>query len=181
MACPWQSGRIKRVAKSPQAAETLAMVDTAETCVYYRNFLMDLLGIKDHNCLPICCRIDNVALHDLVHSSTQILDKQLQIETAIPQEMLENGWHHLYRVGPQCTSMCWFTYKDWWPTYKNLESRERATGIWLSYLKSKIYFFFVTIFTFYKKKRKKKRWGWGENIKTYSMDNIYYTSHLSKK
>ena len=41
----WQSKRIRRVVKSTQASETLAMVDLAEVCVFYKTFICDLLHI----------------------------------------------------------------------------------------------------------------------------------------
>lgn len=74
----WQLKRIKRVMKNTQAAKTLPLVDNVEVCeVYYRNILIDLLGLKDYNWLPIYCRTDNAVLHDSVHSSTQIMGKWL--------------------------------------------------------------------------------------------------------
>ena len=86
----WQSHRIKRVVKSTHAAETLAMVDVMEACLYYRKFLLDLLHLKDNPLkIPITCKIDNSALYQSAFSSTQILDKRLRIETAIIRELIE--------------------------------------------------------------------------------------------
>ena len=85
----WQSRKIKRVVKSTHAAETLAMVDAAEACVFYRNFLLDLMQVTNNDKqFPIECKTDSAALHGSVYSSTQILDKRLRIETAILREML---------------------------------------------------------------------------------------------
>ena len=85
----WQSKRIKRVVKSTLAAETLAMVDAAEAAVYYRKFLLDLLGLCDSiRVVPIVCCTDNSSMYDAVHSSTQVQDKRLRIEIAILREML---------------------------------------------------------------------------------------------
>ena len=88
----WQSRRIRRLCKSTQAAETLALVDLAEACVYYRKFILDFLGIKDivRN-IPITCKTDNNGLYDSIHSSTQILDKRLRLEMGILREMLSRG------------------------------------------------------------------------------------------
>ena len=85
----WQSRRVRRLCKSTQAAETLALVDLAEACVYYRKFVLDLLGIPDSvKNIPITCRTDNNGLYDSIHSSTQILDKRLRLEMGILREML---------------------------------------------------------------------------------------------
>ena len=85
----WQSRRIRRLVKSTQAAETLALVDLAEACFYYRKFILDLLGIPDivQN-IQITCKTDNNGLYDSIHSSTQILDKRLRLEMGILREML---------------------------------------------------------------------------------------------
>ena len=83
----WQSKRIRRVVKSTQAAETLAMVDLAEACVYYRKLICDLLRIDPLE-VKIICKTDNSGMHFSTHSSTQILDKRLRIEMAILREMI---------------------------------------------------------------------------------------------
>ena len=88
----WQSQRVKRVVKSTQAAETLALVDTMEACVFFRSFLLETLQLKDEpHAIPIVCKTDNKGLYESAYSSTQILDKRLRIETAIVREMLEQG------------------------------------------------------------------------------------------
>lgn len=86
----WQSKRIRRVVKSTLAAETLAMVDMSEACLFYRKLLLEILQLKDEpENIKIICKTDNSCLFDSVHSSTQILDKRLRIEMAILREMLE--------------------------------------------------------------------------------------------
>ena len=84
------SKRIRRVAKSTQAAETLAMVDLVEACIYYKTFLCELLHIEDPSTIKVICKTDNSGMHDASHSSTQILDKRLRIEMAILREVLGN-------------------------------------------------------------------------------------------
>ena len=87
----WQSQKVKRVVKSTQAAETLALVDAAEASLYYKSFLLELLGVSNKSQFPIHCKTDNASLHGSVHSNTQILDKRLRIETAILREMISRG------------------------------------------------------------------------------------------
>ena len=91
----WQSRKIKRVVKSTHAAETLAMVDAMEAAFYYRKFLLEILQMKDSvSNFPITCKTDNRALYDSAHTSTQILDKRLRIETSIIRELLDRGEVH---------------------------------------------------------------------------------------
>ena len=83
--CPLPGISIRRVVKNTLAAETLAIADLAEACIFYRKFLLEILQLKD----KIFCKTDSSCLYDLVHSSTQILDKRLRIEMAISREMIE--------------------------------------------------------------------------------------------
>ena len=86
----WQSRKLKRVVKSTQAAETLALVDLAEASFYFRSLILELLHMSDHSeNIPIHCRTDNSGLLESIYSSTQILDKRLRIETALLREMIE--------------------------------------------------------------------------------------------
>ena len=90
MPIAWQSKRIKRVVKSTLAAETLAMVDMTEACIFYRKLLLELLQLEDKTGnIKIICKTDNSCLYDAVHSTTQILDKRLRIEMAILREMID--------------------------------------------------------------------------------------------
>merc|ERR1712237_40846 len=85
-------GRVKRVVKSTQAAETLALVDTMEACVYLRKFILEVLQLEDAPLtIPIVCKTDNKGLYESAYTSTQILDKRLRIETAMIREMLDQG------------------------------------------------------------------------------------------
>ena len=85
----WQSKRVRRVVKSTQAAETLALVDLAEACIFYKAFICELLHIR--NCpikIPVICKTNNSGLQQAAHSSTQILDKRLRIKLAIIREII---------------------------------------------------------------------------------------------
>ena len=86
----WQSKCIRRVFKSTLAGETLAMVDQVEHCIFfYRKSLLEILQLKDNwDSIKIFCKTNNSYLYDLVHSSTQILDKRLRIGMAILREMI---------------------------------------------------------------------------------------------
>lgn len=91
MPISWQSRSIKRAVKSTQAAKTLAMLDMADTCIYYRKFFFESLGFEDVvNNIPVVCKADNSSVCKSAHLSTQILDERLRIERAILCEMLIN-------------------------------------------------------------------------------------------
>lgn len=83
----WQSKRIRRVVKSTQAAETLALVDLTEACIYNKTFLCEILRIDDLSKIPIVCKTNNSGVHSATHSTNLILDKMLRVETAILREM----------------------------------------------------------------------------------------------
>ena len=69
MPIAWQSKRIRRVIKSTLPAETLAMVDLAEACIFYRKFLLEILQLKDNSDnIKIFCKTDNSCLYDSIHS-----------------------------------------------------------------------------------------------------------------
>lgn len=92
MYCPitWQSKRIKRVVNSTLAAECLAAVEAADTCILWRALLEEFL------CLPsgymkISVLCDNRSLVDAVHSSTSVENKRLQIDVSILREMVKKG------------------------------------------------------------------------------------------
>ena len=59
--------------------------------LFYRKYLLRLLCIEDK---PMICRTNYAALYDTAHSSTQVLDKMLIIETAIIGKMLEQRVMH---------------------------------------------------------------------------------------
>ena len=95
----WQSKRVKRIVKSTLAAETLAMVDMAEACMFYRKLILELLHLSDNPAnVKITCKTDNSCLYDAAHSTTQILDKRLRIEMAILREMIDKN---------ELADICW--------------------------------------------------------------------------
>ena len=89
MPIAWQSKRIRRVVKSTRAAETLAMVNLAKACIFYKNLLgiLQLKGNTDN--IKIFSKTENSCLYDLVHSSTQISDKRLHIEIVILRQIIK--------------------------------------------------------------------------------------------
>ena len=66
------------------------MIDISEAGLFYRKLPMELLQLKDKTeNIRIIYKTDNYYLNNLVHSSTQILDKRLCIEMVILREMID--------------------------------------------------------------------------------------------
>ena len=79
LCCPlyWESRKIRRVVKSTLAAETLALVDGAEACVFNKHVLNEILGCCD---LPVACYVDNKSLVDALNSIKSVDDRRLRID-----------------------------------------------------------------------------------------------------
>ena len=87
--CPifWQSRKIRRVVKSTLSAETLALLDCAEACVYLARILLEITGCN----LKVNCVIDNKSLFDTLHSSHCLADRRLRIDVAVLRDMIDRG------------------------------------------------------------------------------------------
>ena len=85
--CPlyWESRKIRRVVKSTLAAETLALIDGAETAVYIGKLIHD---INDGVNIPIYCYTDNKSLVDVLDSKKNVDDRRLRIDMAVLRDML---------------------------------------------------------------------------------------------
>ena len=88
--CPifWQTKRIRRVVKSTLSAETMALLECAETAVYLRHMISEITKKLP---MKIVCFVDNKSLVDAVYSTTLLEDKRLRIDMAVLRNMLENG------------------------------------------------------------------------------------------
>ena len=85
--CPvyWESRKIKRVVKSTLAAETLALIDGAETAVYIQKLIEEICdGVK----IPIICYTDNKSLVDVLESRKNVDDRRLRVDMAVLKDML---------------------------------------------------------------------------------------------
>ena len=80
----WQSRKIRRVVKSTLAAETLALVEGAEVCIYIQRIIAEMMNTE----LNINCSVDNKSLVDALHSTKSIDDRRLRIDISILKEML---------------------------------------------------------------------------------------------
>ena len=71
--------------KSTLAAETLALVEGAETSFYIANIIKEVTKLKD---VPIHCFVDNKSLVDALSSSKQVEDRRLRVDIAVLDDMI---------------------------------------------------------------------------------------------
>ena len=88
--CPimWKSRKIRRVVGSTLAAETLALVEVAESAYYLRKILEDI-GMEGN--IPIKCFVDNRSLVDALRSMKKVDNKYLRINIASLKDMIDRG------------------------------------------------------------------------------------------
>ena len=86
--CPltWKSHKLKRVAKSPLAAETMALVEAAEHAQLMKATIIEIFSLKS---FPIVCCVDCKSLVDAVHTSTTLEDNRTYIDVCALREMVE--------------------------------------------------------------------------------------------
>ena len=83
----WQSRRLRRIARSTIAAETLAAVDACEACLLISSQLSEILKIDK---IPITLITDNESLANAVRSTTSVEEKRLRVDISALREMLNN-------------------------------------------------------------------------------------------
>ena len=85
--CPiyWRSRKLRRIVKSTLAAETMALLEGAETAVYLARIFKEITGVEE---LPITCFVDNKSLVDALHSSNKVEDNRLRIDIAVLDDMI---------------------------------------------------------------------------------------------
>ena len=86
--CPlyWHTRKIRRVVKSTLAAETMALLEGAETGLYLGKILEEVLGLKN---IAVSCITDNRSLVESLYSTKKVEDKRLRIDMAVLVQMLE--------------------------------------------------------------------------------------------
>ena len=91
MSCPisWKSTKVRRVAKSTLAAETLAFTEGADTSCFINQLGEELSLIPPTS--QITTYTDNKFLHDSANTTSQISDRRLRVEMSIVREIKERG------------------------------------------------------------------------------------------
>ena len=85
----WTSRKLKRVVKSPKAAETLALQDAAEHAFVLKSLLLEIYGLEEDK-IPIVCVVDNESLFSSINSTNTIEDKRLYIDICCLRNMLSS-------------------------------------------------------------------------------------------
>ena len=81
----WCSRKLRRVCKSTEAAETMAMLDAIDSCVWIGSLLNEIMPNKIEMSV---IKTDNRSLHDAVHSTTAVEEKRLRVEIAAIREAI---------------------------------------------------------------------------------------------
>ena len=84
----WQSKRLKRVARSTIAAETLSVMNGCESSILIANQISEILKIAK---MPIIVVTDNESLANAVRTTTSVEEKRLRIDMACLREMISTG------------------------------------------------------------------------------------------
>lgn len=87
--CPisWKSNKVRRVARSTLAAETLALTDGTDAA-YFINKLAQEASLTKQKSTALAYT-DNKSLHDSVNTTTLITDRRLRVEMSALREMQE--------------------------------------------------------------------------------------------
>ena len=88
-AISWKSNKIKRICRSTLAAETMALIEGLEECLYLKS-VMEELGFN----FPITALVDSKSLHDAVYSTKLVDDKRLRIDIAALQQLCAKQMVH---------------------------------------------------------------------------------------
>ena len=81
----WWSKKLRRVCKSTEAAETMAMLDAIDACIWLSSMLKEINGEKFGE---ISINTDNKSLYENVHSTTAVAEKRLRVEIAAIRESI---------------------------------------------------------------------------------------------
>ena len=87
----WSSIKLKRVARSTIAAETLALSDGCDTSFFVASLTKEMIFMKQYNDINIEAFSDNRLLYETLHTTKPILEKHLRVEIAALREMHEKN------------------------------------------------------------------------------------------
>ena len=88
----WQSRKLRRVARSTLASETLALADGVDCALSVAKLLKELLLNKySTDEIPIKCYIDNNDLQQALYSKKLVSERRLRIELNAIKQLIQNG------------------------------------------------------------------------------------------
>ena len=92
----WKSKRLDRVAKSPLAAEAMAMADAADAGYFLVKMTKEIFGLQT---VPnVTCYTDSKSLMDHLESNKLITDLRMRVDVARLREMIELREIHMIWV-----------------------------------------------------------------------------------
>ena len=103
----WHSRKIQRVVNSTLSAETLSLVEGAESGYFIAKLLAEIVFNDCNEKIPVTCVTDNLSLHQAAHSTNQVQGNRLKIDMAMIRDMVKkeevkiewvNGAHQLSDV-----------------------------------------------------------------------------------
>ena len=83
----WSSRKLRRVCRSTVAAETMAMLDAIDACIWLSHIISEVV---DCDMGSIKVTTDNMSLYESVHSTTANEEKHLRVEIASIRESIRN-------------------------------------------------------------------------------------------
>ena len=86
----WRSGKAKRICKSTESAEMMALVEGIEESIYVKTVITSILSISK-TMLPITCITDHRGLWDCIHSTHLTEDRRLRIDVANVKECIQKS------------------------------------------------------------------------------------------
>ena len=86
----WRSGKARRVCKSTESAEMMALLEGIEESIYVKTLITNTLSLSK-TMLPIICMTDHKGLMDCIHSTHLTEDRRLRIDVANVKECLQKA------------------------------------------------------------------------------------------
>ena len=89
----WQSKKIRRIVRSTIAAETLALMDGADSALLLSALFCEIIhGSSRDSLLPVDCIINNYSLFEAIHSTKGIVtENHLRIDIGVIRAMLKKS------------------------------------------------------------------------------------------
>ena len=81
----WNSKRVKRIARSTLAAETLALQDAIDNALFLNSIFHKILGVE----FDMIAYIDSKQLHDSLKSAKGVTEKRLRVAIAAIREVID--------------------------------------------------------------------------------------------
>ena len=84
----WTSKKLRRVCRSTITAETMAVLDTIDTCAWLASMFREVLDVE---VLRTIVRTDNKSAYEAINSTTAVEEKRLRVDIAAIRECVRNN------------------------------------------------------------------------------------------